>query len=303
MFEPSDDSSESMPKSGSIELNEDFEYLKLINKSFDFQSFINLDESKIDNDQFTHKNISELDQIDKPKLSEKPCDDEKLGSTTLSPPKNLEAHKNLKNKKFMGRKRKNQGTIETIKTDNSKAHDRNSEDNKMRKLKTNIMEKEIFNKLNESLNDKTLKFYRLHSDINQNLSKKFNEDLMKTKNKKLFSNVSISEKYRTEIDPLSNQKLVKKIVKERKEKKTLKILNMTYYQVIQKIRKEKMNAFLENIKNKEIKMKNIDNIDEYMDSLKNLLINFKKWFKEKKSRKREKKKKSKKKPFYINEAA
>ena len=117
------------------------------------------------------------------------------------------------------------------------------------------MEKEIFNKLNESLNDKTLKFYRLHSDINENLSKNFNEGLMGTTNKKLFSNVSISEKYRTEIDPLSNQKLVKKIVKERKEKKTLKILNMTYYQVIQKIRKEKMNAFLENIKNKEIKMK------------------------------------------------
>ena len=64
-----------------------------------------------------------------------------------------------------------------------------------------------------------------------------------------------------------------------------------------------MNAFLENIKNKEIKMKNIDNIDEYMDSLKKLLINFKKWFKEKKSRKREKKKQSKKKPFYINEDA
>ena len=115
MFDPSDDSSESMPKNESIELNEDFEYLKLINKSFDFQSFINLDESKIDNDQFTHKNISELDQIDKPKLSEKPCDDEKLGSTTLSPPKNLEEQKNLKEKKFRGRKRKNPETIKIIK--------------------------------------------------------------------------------------------------------------------------------------------------------------------------------------------
>lgn len=297
MFSPSYDSSEFIPISGN--LNEDSES----QKSVELKSFIDFNESKVDNDQFTSKNISELDQIDKPKLSEKPCDEEKIGSTTLSPPKNLEVEKNPKEKKLMGRNKKNPETKEPIKTDNSNAHDRNSEDNKMRKLKTNIME-DILNELNESLDDKTLKFKRLHPGISENLNKNFNEALMDTTINELFSNVSISKKYGTGIDPKSNQMLIDKIVDEEKETKTLKILNMTYYEVIKKIRRKKnMKAFLAKIKNKEIKMKNIDNIEGYMNSLKKLLIKFKKWFVDKKSRKREKKKKNEKNPFYIKEDA
>ena len=276
------------------EQSEDFEfdYDESSNKSVSLQSFINFNEPKIDNDQLTNKNISELDQIDKPKLFVDPHDDEKIGSTTLSPPKNLEDEKILKNKKVMGRKRKNSGAIEIIKTDNPKVHDRNSEDNKMRKLKTNIMEHQILNKLNQSLTDKSLQFYRLHTDVSENLKKNFNEDLMGTTVRELFNNVNISEKYRTYIDPLSNRKLINKIDDEKKETETIKILDMTYSGVILKVREENMDAFLANIKNKEIKMKNHDNIDEYMNSLKGLLLNFEEWFENKKSRNREKKKKS-----------
>jgi len=44
------------------------------------------------------------------------------------------------------------------------------------------------------------------------------------------------------------------------------------------------------------------NIDDYMNSLRELLKTYKEWFDKKKSRNREKKKKSKKKSFYIDEA-
>ena len=86
-----------------------------------------------------------------------------------------------------------------------------------------------------------------------------------------------------------------KIESENKEIETLKILNMTYYEVIKKVREEQLELFLANIKNKEIKMNDEKNIDDYMNSLRELLKTYKEWFAKKKSRNREKKKKSKKK--------
>ena len=256
--------------------------------------------SKIDNDQFTPLNENELEQIDKGDDFEIYFNVEKNRSTTPSSKKNLEEDKNIKNQKLMGRKKKNQ--IGIPQENNIRVHDRNAQDNQIRKLKTNIMENEIFNKLNKSLKDKTHEFYRLHSDISENLKKDFNEVLMKTTIRDLFYNVSISEKYRTEIDPLSNRYLIDKIEREKKETETLKILNMTYYEVIVKVREEQLELFLANIKNKEIKMNDEQNIDDYMNSLRELLKTYKEWFAKKKSRNREKKKKSKKKAFYIDEA-
>ena len=73
--------------------------------------------------------------------------------------------------------------------------------------------------------------------------------------------------------------------------------------MIIKVREEELESFLANIKNKETKMNDNQNIDEYMNSLKDLLNKYKEWFAKKKSRNREKKEKSNKKTFYIDEVA
>ena len=291
-----------LTKSGILDLDESSEPQMFSNNSFGIQNLTEFNEgiSKIDNDQFTPQNENELDQIDKGDDFEIYFNVEKNRTTAPSSKKNLEEGKNIKNQKLMGRKKKS--PIGIPQENNLKSHDRNAEDNQIRKIKTNIMENEIFNKLNKSLKDKTHVFYRLHCDISENLKKDFNEDLMKTTIRDLFYNVNISEKYKTEIDPLSNRYLIDKIESENKEIETLKILNMTYYEVIKKVREEQLELFLANIKNKEIKMNDEKNIDDYMNSLRELLKTYKEWFAKKKSRNREKKKKSKKKSFYIDEA-
>ena len=302
MLDISFDAQNCLSKSGILSLNESFEHLMFSKDYYDLQNLADFNEgiSKIDNERFTAKNENELDQIDKGDSFEMYFNVEKNGTTAISSKKNLSDDKNRKNEKLMGRKKKNP---EKASSSNLKIHDKNAEDNMIRKLKTNIMEYKIFNRLNESLNDKTCEFYRLHSDISENLKKDFNEDLMKTKIRDLFYDVNISEKYRSDIDPFSNRMLIDKIEREQKEIETLRILNMTYYEMIIKVREEELESFLANIKNKETQMNDNQNIDEYMNSLKDLLNKYKEWFAKKKSRNREKKEKSNKKTFYIDEVA
>ena len=261
MLDISFDAQNCFSKSGILSLNESFEHLMFSKDYYDLQNLADFNEgiSKIDNERFTAKNENELDQIDKGDSFEMYFNVEKNGTTAISSKKNLSDDKNRKNEKLMGRKKKNP---EKASSSNLKIHDKNAEDNMIRKLKTNIMEYKIFNRLNESLNDKTCEFYRLHSDISENLKKDFNEDLMKTKIRDLFYDVNISEKYRSDIDPFSNRMLIDKIEREQKEIETLRILNMTYYEMIIKVREEELESFLANIKNKETKMNDNQNIDE-----------------------------------------
>ena len=187
----------------------------------------------------------------------------------------------------MGKKR-NESSTE--KTDNSKKHNKYSEDNTIQKIKTNIMEYKIYRRLNNSLKNKRYKFYRLHKALNENLKKSFNQKLLNTTIRDLFYYINISDKCRTLIDPLSNRKLIGEIEGEKEETETLKILNMTYHDIINKVRKEELDDFLNYIKNRE--KKNEDN-DEYMKSLKELLNNFKKWFDDKEGRRSQGKRKRK----------
>ena len=298
MLDISFDAQNCLSKSGILSLNESFEHLMFSKDYYDLQNLADFNEgiSKIDNERFTAKNENELDQIDKGDSFEMYFNVEKNGTTAISSKKNLSDDKNRKNEKLMGRKKKNP---EKASSSNLKIHDKNAEDNMIRKLKTNIMEYKIFNRLNESLNDKTCEFYRLHSDISENLKKDFNEDLMKTKIRDLFYDVNISEKYRSDIDPFSNRMLIDKIEREQKEIETLRILNMTYYEMIIKVREEELESFLANIKNKETKMNDNQNIDEYMNSLKDLLNKYKEWFAKKNQEIEKKRRKATKKPFIL----
>ena len=61
---------------------------------------------------------------------------------------------------------------------------------------------------------------------------------------------------------------------------------MTYHDIINKVKEEELDDFLNYIKS--IEKKNEDN-DEYMKSLRELLNNFKKWFDDKEGRKSKKK--------------
>ena len=251
------------------------------------------DIAEYSNAEITQKNDEQLPQTFTPPFQESNIKFELAGTTSQSPSvKNTEDEKkNEKTEKILGKKREESSTE---KTDNSKKHNKYSKDNTIQKIKTNIMEYKIYSRLNNSLKNnekyKRYKFYRLHKALNENLKKSFNQKLLNTTIRDLFYYINISDKCRTSIEPLSNRNLIDTIEAEQVETETLKILNMTYHDIINKVREEELDDFLNYIKSRE--KKNEDN-DEYMKSLKELLNNFEKWYDEKKGRNTKKKEKGK----------
>ena len=72
---------------------------------------------------------------------------------------------------------------------------------------------------------------------------------------------------------------------------------MTYYEVLKKVRETELEAFINEIRNKEIEMKN-DNVDEFINSLRTLFEGYEAWFENKKGRNRKPKKDHE--SIYIN---
>ncbi len=81
----------------------------------------------------------------------------------------------------------------------------------------------------------------------------------------------------------SNKILIKKIIDEKKEKKTIDILNMKFKDILDHIRQKDSENFLNQIKNKEKKNKEKD-IDLLMDNVEHFLFDYENWFKIKKER-------------------
>ena len=164
-------------------------------------------------------------------------------------------------------------------------HNKFSEDNIMRKIKTNIIEFIIIN-LDESLKNKNMTFLKINKHLSENLKRDYNMNLMNRTIKDIFSNESIRAKYKRK--NYDNKILIDKIFNEKYEKETIKILNKTYYDMVVKIREKNLDSFLDKIIKKENNMQKKSNIEEYMNLLKDLLFRFKEWFNEKQGRNREK---------------
>ena len=81
----------------------------------------------------------------------------------------------------------------------------------------------------------------------------------------------------------SNKILIKKIFDEKKEKKTIDILNMKFKDILDHIRKKDLDKFLNQIKSKEKKNKG-KKIDLLMDNVEHFLFDYENLFKIKKER-------------------
>ena len=182
-------------------------------------------------------------------------------------------------------------------------HNRDSEDNKMRKIKS-FFGKNLYIFIRDSFRDKK-EFLKLEININKNLKKDFNEKLFKKKIKDIYMEYDISGKY-VHYDKDINQKLIEKIYKEQTETAVIKILNLTYIEAFNIFRrkiiekdivselKNKINGtgFLDNkkfkdfdcfigkIREEEKKNSNGD-IEEYINDIKRLCIHFEDWFEKK----------------------
>ena len=166
-------------------------------------------------------------------------------------------------------------------------HNKFTEDNIMRKIKTNLLEFIVY-KLNSSLLDKKKKFLKIDKTLSENLNRDFNVKLNKRTLSDIFANTPIIKKYKRIGDKYFNAYLIKLILDENKEKETIKLLNLTFIEMINLIREENLSEFLDIIENKE---KGIDDSysNEYMKDLKKILMDYNNWFTQKRGRVRKKK--------------
>ena len=271
-----------------------------LNISFSNYSFINISldnfENESEKDCFLFPNLDEAQNQNTPKLLFEKisniANEEKKTSTETKMPR-FEI-KPIKPMKPLGRKRiKENGNVinniqdnnidESIDDSNSNGentHDKFSDDNLMRKIKSNITNY-IITELNNSLRYKKYKFLKWHKDLTENLKKAINIELLDRSIMDIISNTPIAKKYK-KIDKDSNKKLVQKILEENRESKTIAIFNKKYIDIINEIRFDENNVyfFLKKIKEKEKNVKQNNNIDieKYIKLIKDLLYNYEKYF-------------------------
>ena len=191
------------------------------------------------------------------------------------PSKFLEKKRGRKTKDFAG--------------NGKKGHDKNDQDNIMRKIKTNIFDLSA-KKLNESIGDNESKFYKIDKRVSENLKKSYNIKLMNSTIKDIYIRNKISRKFKKLENKYANVELINKIYEEKTKVETIKILDKKLIEFIKEIRENELEKFLTIIENKE-KRSNSINIKDYMESLKNLFMGYEEWFNSKTGRERESKNK------------
>ena len=191
-------------------------------------------------------------------------------------------------------------------------HTKFSEDNMMRKIKSYFLNF-CHNLLNESISDKNMQFLKLNSLINENLKKEFNLNLLNTKIKDLYQFSKISSKYRKQAKEFSdkNKYIIEKINEDNVEIQTIKILDLTYKELFNIFRRQildinldlkmkikdialldnqkykNINLFFDEIFRQEInKNETKENIEIYINNIKDLCMNYESWFLSKKGRNR-----------------
>ena len=159
-------------------------------------------------------------------------------------------------------------------------HNKFSDDNIMRKIKSNLLNYG-HKTLNDSFENKKLQFLKLNSEINENLKKDYNEKLMKTTLKELYETAPISTKYRRQKNDNSNynRQIIEHILEEKKEISVIDRLNYSYLELLNEFKIFRLENFLNEIREEEIKNKMPEeNIEMYVNKIRDLCNNYEKWF-------------------------
>ena len=202
------------------EFNNNNDYLNISFSNYSFiKSSLDNFENESEKDFFLFPNLDEAQNQNPPKLLfEKTSNiayQEKKTSTETKMPRF-----EIKPMKPLGRKRiKENGNVinniqdnnidESIDDSNSNGentHDKFSDDNLMRKIKSNITNY-IITELNNSLRYKKYKFLKWHKDLTENLKKALNIELLDRSIMDIISNTPIAKKYK-KIDKDSNINLL-----------------------------------------------------------------------------------------------
>ena len=153
----------------------------------------------------------------------------------------------------------------------------------MKKIRTHLI-KFIVKLLNDSLIDKSYKFYKIDKLVVENLKIVYNLKL----NQRTLLDIFLNEKINGRYKMFSNENLIKKLIEEQKEEMTLNLLKLKFIEMINIIKNNYIDEFFNTIEQKEIIIENT-NLDEYMKSVREMFLGYEDWFKNKRGRNREKK--------------
>ena len=188
---------------------------------------------------------------------------------------------NLLGKKC-GRKPKNEPKNEK----DQFTHSRNKTDNIFDKIKRVIFNY-IIEKVNGSLRFTYKRFLNFNTDISKNLKKDYNIELMEKTIKQIFEENTPSNRSDISNEEVKNKNklIIKEIFDKNEETETIKILNTKFIDLFKEDETKKyiINDIKHKEKRKEI-MTDIDNLDDYMKTVKYFLENFEISFIEKKGR-------------------
>ena len=236
-------------------------------------------------DQNQDKPIGNICPIDnkktKPTTVTNPVKEKKEEKTEIIVPNLIQEENEIKLKELLNKKKGRKSKEDNSKSNEHSVHTKKKEDNIMRKIKVKLIEFSV-KFLNDSLKDKTEIFYKIDKSISENLKRDFNLKLMEQTLLYIFSTSGINGRYKNH----SNVALIQKILLEGKEEETIKLLNKKYIEVVYMIQENHLDEFLRTIERKEINMEK-SSVDEYMNSLKKVFMEYENWFKDKKGRNRD----------------
>ena len=174
-------------------------------------------------------------------------------------------------KSYLGRKRKG----ETRKV----VHTKFAEDNLMRKLKTNFINY-VIDKLNSSLSLKNKKFLNIAPKVGNNLTVDYNKKLMEKSIKTILEENPINKKYLDWTRKNYNISLfIKEIEEKNKEIEVINILNSSYIEYLDFMRKNNLQEFKDKIYNKAIRLRESkENSNEIVNRIVKLLFDYENWF-------------------------
>lgn len=239
---------------------------------FDLNNIQELPKDKNNNEEKDNQVFTST-KITFPKIANKINDNKEIINIILEESKN----ENKNNGKKLGRKRKNE--------EREAFHTKDRDDNKMRKVKTYIMNF-ILDYLNKSIVYNRKQFLKINKNVNQCLRKDFNMSLMQMTIKDIFVQNKINETYSDfKKERNLNQDLIKEIFEKNEDIETIKILNMKYIDLVIIYRTEFLNQFISDLTKKEIRAEGKkEKVESYVEQLKYLLLNYEDWFEQKKGK-------------------
>jgi hypothetical protein len=165
---------------------------------------------------------------------------------------------------------------------NGAKHNKFKKDNIMRKIKASLFNYHL-KLLNEKLKNQNQKFKILPAKLKENVNKNINLMLLDKKLCDIYKKPPLDDNRFA--NDKGNSKLINKIYKDNNLPEVIELLNMSFKEFLEHIRKNDRDNYLATIREKEKKNQNTKDLDNYIKEVEDLLDHYEEWFEQKREKK------------------